>query len=155
MLNHKTRTIWGKVALLCCKCRVCFQLSRHPEALLGRSQCGPISSQQHHQWLQDNGPQSRHPSTLLSFIALKVPGIHSSGNLRLRREFPMCQEPKLSMKVSRKSQQFSIRITFGTPLPQLKGNYFISFLLPNNLHMNFYYPKDGNMEFLSAMIKIF
>lgn len=45
MLNHKTRTIWGKVALLGYNCWVCFQLSRYPEALLGKSQHWPTLSQ--------------------------------------------------------------------------------------------------------------
>lgn len=44
MLNHKTRTIWGKVAPLGCNSRVCFQLSWHPEASFWEK----ASTGQHH-----------------------------------------------------------------------------------------------------------
>ena len=59
-------------------------------------------------------------------MSLKLPGICPLGNLRWRWEFHTCQEPKLSMKVSRKVQQFSTRMAFGAPLPEM-GQLIISF----------------------------
>ena len=118
MLTHKTRTIWGKVAPLGCNCRGCFQFSRHP-----KSPWEAANSDQHHHSHITNGclvmahiPEI--PPSLLSSMALKFPGIHPLGNLRPRQQFPMCQEPQLSMEVSRKTQKFFTGRLFGTPFPK-------------------------------------
>ena len=137
MLNHKTRTIWGKVY----NCKVCFQLRRHPQAFWGRSQRWPTSSEEHPQWLDDCASQAIRSSEFYVSEALRD---MSSGKSQMEAGISHVLGTQLV------NESFKERSTvlyrngiWNTPPRNRTADYFISFLLPNNLHMIFYHPKNG------------
>lgn len=138
MLNHKTRTIWGKV----CNCRVCFQLNR---PFWGEANTG----QHHHSSVPNVWMIMSHNPGIPSLFSVVCPW-SSQGYVPWEiadgdGDFPCARNPNRQWKIQGKAHNSLQGWPLEYPSQKLDHDYFISFLLPNNLHMNFHHPKNEHL----------
>lgn len=153
MLNHKTRTIWGKVAPLGFNCRGCFQFSRHP-----KSPWEAANSDQHHHSHITNGclvmahiPEN--PPLPSQFHGPEVPRDTSFGKSQTQAAISHVPGTPIINGSFKENPEILYRKAIWNTLPQTRAAfYLIFFLLPNNLHMKFYCPKGVKIGFICAVI---